>query len=635
MTPDTQKDLEKEDKSEFHTKLLDRCLADVKKSRGHMSKNYRQWDLQDQVYRGERWPDKKDKQAAQRDEPEKMIVPNTFAQVMSFTSFLFLMFKQNDKFFELTPTGEEDFGDKWKDCERVMDRDWRKSNGSKTLFQFLLDTARFGCAPLECSWVKESVQVYVVESQGTEVVLPSSGISTMAPAAGGYQTFLKFEGNRIRNVSPYRWFPDTSFSLSDFERGDFCASEEDFTMGGLRQLQKDGEVTGVDWIQPLPNDFNGRRGAESRFSFLPNTSGWSNENDAAPVVITKVRRKLVPKHFELEKEKALGPEDWPILYTVWIANDNRIIKCEPAKEWHQQLGYGLGEFTPDMHQTVSGSLAGLVYRLQDVISWFVNSHITSVRRVIQNRNVVNTSLIESKSYDGDGDIFIKKGVGKIDPRMVVSQLPATDVTAGHMGDVDILGKLMQMVSGVNDNAMGQYNSGRRSASESRVVTAGAAGRMKMHGHLLHEMGLGKIGGMMLSNSRQSLSAESFIRALGGAKDPARLQERYIAFQGTPQEIICGDDFLTFDSTLSSEKGFMAQNLQELLSIILQSNPLAAQQLTMKLDPMKLVSEMQYLRDGTPIERLQYSQEEQQMMLMQQQMAMHQQAATQSQPGVAA
>ena len=49
---------------------------------------------------------------------------------------------------------------------------------------------------------------------------------------------------------------------------------------------------------------------------------------------------------------------------------------------------------------------------------------------------------------------------------------------------------MEVVTGVNANAMGQYNSGRRSASEARVVTAGAAGRMKMHGQLIWDTSLG-------------------------------------------------------------------------------------------------------------------------------------------------
>src|SRR5690606_916834 len=104
--------------------------------------------------------------------------------------------------------------------------------------------------------------------------------------------------------------------------------------------------------------------------------------------------------------------------------------------------------------------------------------------------------------------------------------------------------LMQIVTGVNDNAMGQYNGGRRSAQEARVVTAGAAGRMKLHGHLIWEMSLGPLGQMMLSNSRQSLSEDAFNRIIGNEalQDP----NRYLDFVGTPEDVICNEDFMVFD-----------------------------------------------------------------------------------------
>lgn len=636
-------DLSKEEMSEWHEKLLQSCLSDVKGSRGVMSKKYCDWDLQDQVYRGERSLDKDDVKEARQGKPTKMVVPNTFAQVMTFTSFLFLLFKQNSNPFELEPTGSEDYGTKWKDCEAVLKRDWSKSYGSRILFQFLLDTARFGTAPLEVRWAKETAKVWIVPDDPMQNVL--GGVPVSTPQAAGYQDVLKFEGNLVRNVSPYRWFPDTTFPVCDFEKGNFCATEEDFTIAGLKQLEKDGQVEGIDHIQVTRGWLNAEvRGGETRNSWNWDGNGaWDADNVNSKVIVTKLRKKLVPKNYKIAG-KSLGDEEFPILYTIWYANDNRIIKLEECREWHQSFGSAVGQFTPDMHRSLTNGLADLIYRLQDVISWFVNSHITSVRRVIQNRNVINPALVEMKSYDGDGDIFMRKGVGRMDPRLAVAQLPATDVTAGHMGDVGTLNSIMQLVTGVNDQMQGQYTQGRRDATQSRVVAAGAASRMKMHGSLLWEAGLGRIGSMMLSNSRQSLSMDSFARALGGVSDPNALQARYVAFKGTPQEVISADDYLSWDSTLQSEKGYMAQNLQELLGLVLQANPAAAQALTQDISLTKLVGEMFYLRDGTPLERFKPSPEElqaqaqaqqqaqqeamQQHQMQMEQMAMQQQGAAQ-------
>lgn len=601
MTPDVIAELQRKDASEFHSSLLDYCKRLVRSSRSDMSKRYADWDLNQLVYEGKRMPDDEDVDMSRQGKPVKMVVPNNFAQTMTFTSFLFLMFKQNRNFFELEQGRDvSDGGAKKADSEAILNRDWRRNSGSTLLFQNLRDVAVFGVAPMETCWTKELSRIYVNPS--APVLQVSNGVTVTSRAGSGWEEYVKFEGNLVRNISPYRFFPDTSFALVDFHKSkSFCAWEEDYTLNDLRDLESRNEVAGVDFIEGLPSDLRKARGAETRLSFDIKTAKFDQEKGDSPVVVTKVQVWLVPSKYKFgATDKALGPEEFPVLYHVWYANDNRVIRAEPSYVWHNEYGCGLAQFTPDMHESVSGlSLCGLIYYLQDVISWMINSRITNVRRAIQNRNVVNPSFVEPKSYDGEGDIYIKKGIGRVDPRMAVMQLPVTDVTAGHMQDADILGKLMQMVSGVNDNAMGQYNSGRRSASEARVVTAGAAGRMKMHGHLIWEQCLGRLGRLMLSNSRQSLSFESFARVTGGD------QTRFSAFQGTPEEIVCGDDYMVFDSTLSSEKGFMAQNLQELLQIIFSANPMAAQQFAMKVDPTKIFDELQYLRDGSPVEQFYY------------------------------
>ncbi|HEU0047083.1 MAG TPA: hypothetical protein VFQ43_05700, partial [Nitrososphaera sp.] len=98
------------------------------------------------------------------------------------------------------------------------------------------------------------------------------------------------------------------------------------------------------------------------------------------------------------------------------------------------------------------------------------------------------------------------------------------------------------------------------------------------------------------------------RIIGGL--PEESMGRYTAFKGTPEEVIMADDYFTFDSTLSSEKGFMAQSLQDLLGIIMQSDPVAAAKVGQQINPAKIVDEIQYLRGTGNIKRFRYSPEEQ-------------------------
>jgi hypothetical protein len=125
MIEAVKKDLEREEPTDFHETILDHAKSLVKMSRGKMAEHYSIWDMQDQVFRGIRYLDIEDRKQAMKNQPVKMVVPNTFAQVMTFTSFLFLLFQQNRTFFELIPTGDEDYGDKQRDAELVLENDLR------------------------------------------------------------------------------------------------------------------------------------------------------------------------------------------------------------------------------------------------------------------------------------------------------------------------------------------------------------------------------------------------------------------------------------------------------------------------------------------------------------------------------
>lgn len=596
-------DLRKPEPPEWHKALLGHAKALVKMSRSAMSKYYSQWDLQEQVYRGIRQLDKADVKAAKRNEPTKMIVPNTFAQVMTFTSFSFMLLTQNRTYFELQATGADDFGKKLQDCETLLQYNAVRNKFNVVLFQFLLDVARFGLGVIECMWTREIAKVRVSNLPSVAVI---DGVESVLYSGTQWLDVVRYEGNVVRNVSPYRFFPDTRFPLSQLQRGEFCACEEEYSLSELKQLETVGEVAGVDFIQPLATNWESVREAPTRTAFTFD-SNWrrmfESKAPTAPVLVTKVQIKIVPKQFKLDNGEPLGPEDFPVLYHLWYANDNRIIRCEPAGWWHGEFGFSVGQFTPDMHHTVTMGLADLVYRIQDVISWFVNSHITSVRRVMDNRLIINPAVVDMKSFDGEGHIYLKQGANPLMIDKAVHQLQVADVTARHMQDVALLQQLMQVVTGINDNALGQYASGRRSATEARNVNYGAASRMKLHTALLWDQALAPLGRQMLSNLRQELSFEFFAKVIGFSED---VQQRYLAFKGTPDEVLSSTDYLVFDSSLPSDKSLMANALQELLVTVL-SNPQAA--LTFNINPQRLLSEIMWLRGSGSLERFAFTPDE--------------------------
>lgn len=651
----------------FHKALLTHGKHLMSLSKSGRRPNYDNWDLQNSVFKGEMMPDKEDVKKAVEGRPVKAVLPTAYAQIMTFVSYHFLQFNQQATFFNLKPTGDADYGTKKEDCELVLEFQLNKNDKNARLFQSLLDIGRFGEAAMEVSWTKDMMKAWVARKA-----------EDGSDGTAAWEDYIKYEGNRIRNISPFRFFPDTRHALCDFQKGEFCAIEEEYSMNQLFELEASGEVAGVKYIQAMAtakdSGIAGLSGSSSLDDVMNNLRGPLRNNGGKDIVgfeanngssialVSKMQVWIIPSKFKLkdygvkgekvvgakpfkrDDEWYLGEEDHRVLYHLWFANGNRVIRIEQAKWWHNEFGFTVAQFIPDLHAVTSFGLAELVYSLQEFQSWYMNSRVASVDATIQNRFILNTSLLEGKSWDGTGNIYMRKGVA-VPPDRAVAQLRVQDVTAGHMNDAGQLGDVIEQVTGVNKQMQGQSSSGRRSSFQDRTVAGGAASRMKMHGAIIWEGLLGRLGRLMLSNARQSLSFDSFKRVIGTPSkkalrafevakaqyeaglqqlaqmvqqqpelqqqiDPAQIpkppvdpiveiQDRYDDFVGTPEEVICGDDFMLYDNTMPQDRGMMAQSLQELLITAMQNPEMAVQ---LDLSAKAILEEMLRLRDAGPVSR---------------------------------
>src|SRR5574343_386410 len=122
MDPIIAKELAQEEQTEFHKSLLKHVKSLVDQSRQHMTNYYEGWDHNNEVYLGVKVADKQDHEARNRSEPEKMIVPLTYAQVQTYIAFCTSLYTQRQRVFELVGTGEEDHKAA-KVGEALIDRD--------------------------------------------------------------------------------------------------------------------------------------------------------------------------------------------------------------------------------------------------------------------------------------------------------------------------------------------------------------------------------------------------------------------------------------------------------------------------------------------------------------------------------
>lgn len=591
------KDLTSRLKAEIPDEKLDELctflVKNVNRSRGVMASHYDSWDKALDTYRSVRTPDANDIRARNKREPEKMTVPLSYAQVNTLVTFLFLAYTQKESIFELIPTGPEDYGEALTACQAVIDREVRNTNYHSKLVQALLDMARFNIGVMKTSWRFEAKEVKrKAEALELPFDLMSGMLLPMEQPAETVDEVVVYDGNEVEVISPYYFFYDTRQPLSKWKQGRFAADETQFHYQELRTMERNGEVFGIEHVTPFDATvWKARNGGTKLREVDPQMQKRGVKTDDYMVSVLTVQAKIVPMDYELSESEE--EEIW----VFGIANDQRIISARPLNAPHNEFTYDILTMSPDQHTELCDSLSMLIDPLQEVVTWLLNARVAAVRQNVEGRYVVDPSFIEvSDLTAGSKYIRLKKNAPyNQGVNAFIQQLKTVDPTVTHMQDAETLMRMMQVVSGVNENSMGQVASGRRSATENRAANAGAASRMKLIAATIWIDGLASQGRKMLLNTRQDLTFETFERIVGenaGDYWPFFHPEDSV-------ELLGNEDYFTYDGTLSSEKNYIAQSLQELVGI-LASNPEVM--MATNLDIVAMIKEIQSLRGIKNLER---------------------------------
>lgn len=570
--------------------LLTRVKELVKISRDEMSRFYDDWDCNDRVYRGIKKQDEDDKMANKRKAPGKFVLPITYTQINTFVSFALSVFNQRDYFYELSGTDISDERPA-KVAQGLLEQNLEYNNFRyQKLKQFLTDICKYGVGIIKHSWRKDVVttkqpqMVPVAGPEGMEPVMEQQMVDTPV---------TQYLGNYLVCVTPFRFFPDPRLPLTRFQEGEFCASEDEYSRSQFIEFQKQGLCTGVEWIPDLAQDQMVDR---RHFGIL---------NDIKPspimtrqkmyVINTEVQVWINPAKTTMGGKPIDETRDELVLYVIWYANDARIIKLEPLDYPHHKFTFDVAQYEEDLINFINEGMADKLGPMQDVVDWLINSRITNVRKVISNQLIVDPSGIEIQDLrDRKPVIRLKpkvQGTGTLD--RWIKQLPIADVTTGHLNDISFIKDYSQQTTGITDNLLGQFSTGRRSAQEARSVNNNAATRVLATVNAIWNSALLPLGKKMLENIRAGVDEPTIIRVIGTVN---ALQEMPDAVQQflkvSPEELVGEYDFLIFDGTLPSQREAQATILQQLLETIM-ANPEAA--MVFGYDPQLLMSAILELR----------------------------------------
>lgn len=578
------------------------CKRFIRISSDEMCRFYDAWDNSDYTYRGYRILDRDDKDAIKDSEPPKIIVPVTYAQIQIAISFILGTYLQRKYFYELSTDVPEE--QKYVIAlETDINYQIVRQKFALKLYCYLLDIFKYGFGVIKTDWTKEYGRVRIKAPAPVNPML--AGLSKMFGAVFGGQKstadqvskILTYEGNRFFNVSPYAFFPDPSVTLANFQNGKFVGHDEETSMADT--LRQEGDVYfGTDKIPATlpPEDLKDRKRRAGRIfgNDTINTSitpgpGDNKANRVDACVRTEVEFELTESQASERFKTDLGKGDAPCKWVAVYGNDQKLIRFEKAGYLHDQYNYCLAEFSPDHNSFYNPGLADTVYELQNIITFFLNSHIVNVRKIIQNRFIADESKIYKDDFTSNA-MLIRLKNGGIPIDRIIKQLDVHDVTSQHVGDIETIYKILQIVTGINENAQGQYAQGRRSATESRNVNVGAGARLKLHAQIIWMQGLQELGRQVISNTRQGRTPDVYAKIVGALAREAPYDKVILA---DPNKLAGGYDFLPYDATLPSDKQRQAQVLMELFQMLI-SNPQSIQMLNK--NPMPLLDHIAQLLD---------------------------------------
>ena len=541
----------------LHQSILEALLARIDMSLNDMVKYEKRWDDAEKSFAAE--IDEKSADALRRTardsgEPQytTINVPYSYSMLMTAHTYLSSAFLSRNPILQFQGRHGEPENNVMA-VEAYMDYQTTVGLHQPVYYVWLHDALKYGLG-ITCNyWDKEEYAVTEINEE--PVMLLGQPIEGKTQTVKTTKIFTGYEGNRLFNVRPADYIPDTRVPLSNPQNGEFCGRKVDITWNTIIKKKVSGQYFNVDEIQKRvkgPNSGTQERRASIVSDLdIPSQPGIVSHSKTSLVATLpgiELVVELIPTEWGLGSKE--NPEKW-----VFTLIDRKIIaEARPLGMWHNKFPFNVIEGEIEGYATVKRGMMQIAQPLNDVMTWLFNSHFYSVRKSINGDVVYDPSRVVASDLlnsDGTGSrIKVRPIAYGQDVRSMIHILQGgADVTGKHLQDTYVVGEMLQRVLGVSDNAMGATNpGGRKTATEVRSSNSGAINRMKTMSEFISASGFAPLTQMLLQTSQQKYSGEKKFRIAGDTVGNAAT-----FLQVNPDDIAGFYDYVPVDGTLPIDR----------------------------------------------------------------------------------
>lgn len=557
-----------------HDKLVNLVMKRAQESRHNMENRYKSWNAIDRTLTAYIQPEAK-KKAKNVNVSPPVIVPMSYATLETLLTYVTNAFIQTP-IFRYTGLGNEDTLGAIL-LELIVDTHCRKSKVGLNLHTQFRDAFSYGFGVVGASWERQMGKKTVKQDTGfissLSDIFKKTGVKRVTKDA------IVWEGNRLDNIDPYMFLPDSGVPITEIQRGEYVGwidrtnlvtilgdEQTDDDMFNARYLK---HFTATSALTKTGDDDRARRERVWR------NRGMSTET--SPVDIVYMYCNIIPFDY------GLGDSEYPEKWLFMVGGDQVLLKAQPLNLNHGQ--YPIGIAAPDFDGYSSSPIARMevIYGLQETMDWMFSSHVANVKKAINDMLVVDPSLVNINDLRNPGPgrlLRLRRSAWGRGVEGAVKQLSVMDVTQGHMKDTSTIIDLIQRVSAASDPLQGimRQSGERKSATEARNSRQGALSRVEKASKLMSLQSMQDIAYMFASHTQQLMEDDTYVNIAGRMEED--LRKEYGTDQRVkvkPEDLIIDYDVVIHDG--SSPGGEPADLWVNLYQIMAQ-NPEIAQQFDM-------------------------------------------------------
>lgn len=540
----------------LHKFILDAVNTRQAMSEKDMAQKHEKWKKDEEMqmaYLPERDADTVRRAAKEDGEVQYVTieVPVAYAMTLSAHTYLTSIFLSRTPVLQFTGRhGESE--QNVQAVETIMNYQTEVGKHLPNYYVWLMDVLKYGIGIIGHYWADEhAVRSKIVEEAATAFGVKIKGKTKRKKITERIPTY---QGNRLFNVKPTDYLPDTRVPLNQPEKGEFQGRKLTLGLNELHKRKATGqyisEVVEVA-IKAAGTTGGGEKSDASAQLVLPSTGPGTNETNPSGFInklpAVEMTIELIPSMWKL------GSSDYPEKWIFTVVDKKYVIEARPFGEIHDGFQFEVLQHEIDGYSLFTRSLYEIAQPLNDTMSWLFNSHFYNVRKSLNGEIIFDPSRLQARDIlDGRAGKRIRvkpTGYGQDIRQMYDVIRPDAAATQTNLRDLQIVESLLQRVTGVNDNILGSLSQGgRKSATEVRASNTASVQRLKTIAEFQSADGFSPLAQALLQTTQDRMSMQRQFRIAGDAiEDPE-------AFMEIDKNAIAGSyDYAAVDGTLPLDR----------------------------------------------------------------------------------